>query len=423
MAIYVAMGAPSPAQAVAKELAAGSEAIAEAVTAKGVPTSAFDSLQKMADNIRDIQQETTVIDGGDMYANQLFGDGTLWNLYEVLAQMKSQFMGAGQYAALIVCEYYKGYDSLQLQGADAYYTCDGDFYDYASPNHVWHDSDNDKMNRWVAFLYQSEGSRLDITNTSISPRSMYIGGHIGIIEYFVNGRLTGIACGVEDTDVVDSLIEGNFTQYWSKELVLKNVDFDKITLSGQVFVFAEKKTTPSGVFLKGSVQYLKLKYSGGAFDLNSNVISLTDTVGIVIDGDIYNAGSAFALYTIVLSTDTLKYIHAKDLTQGTPIRGGLISDYQTNLEDVMVGAMTGNLNIQRWAPSFLSDADKKSKLINNIKNHILARVSDATGGTQLVFTVSADMYNAIASENITWQDQIMTLADAFLTKNWLLAGA
>ena len=86
--------------------------------------------------------------------------------------------------------------------------------------------------------------------------------------------------------------------------------------------------------------------------------------------------------------------------------------------------METNFYCRFWNPSnVLADADKTAQLIDNIKNHILARVSDATGGTQLVFTVSTDMYNAIASETITWQDQTMTLADAFLTKNWLLAGA
>ena len=92
--------------------------------------------------------------------------------------------------------------------------------------------------------------------------------------------------------------------------------------------------------------------------------------------------------------------------------------------DLWVGAMETKLDCSGWNPTnVLADATKKARLIDNIKNHILARVSDATGGTQLVFTVSTNMYNAIASENIEWQGQTMTLADAFLTKNWLLAGA
>ena len=205
----------------------GREALASAITAKGVPTTADTPLAEMAENVGDIQQVTTTIDGGDMYATQLFGDGTLWNLYDVLAQMKSQWLGAGHYAALIVCEYYKGYDSLLLQGADAYYTCDGDFYDYASPDHVWHDDNNGKMNRWVCFLYRDEGARLDITNTDISPRSMYIGGHIGTIEYFVNGRLTELVCGIEETDVVDNFSGLTYSQSFAYKAILRNAFIKK----------------------------------------------------------------------------------------------------------------------------------------------------------------------------------------------------
>ena len=206
----------------------GKVELAANITHKGVDASPTETLPELAEKVLDIQQQTTVLQGGEIYAAQQFGDANpaqspLWNLYDVLAQMKSQFMGAGQYAALIVCEYYKGYDSLQLQGADAYYTCDGDFYDTSMPLHVWHDSDNERANRWVCFLYAAEGARLDITNTAISPRSMYIGGHIGTIEYFVNGRLTDFICGVEDTDVVDNLILGSYTQNWGRVLVIRNV--------------------------------------------------------------------------------------------------------------------------------------------------------------------------------------------------------
>ena len=94
-----------------------------------------------------------------------------------------------------------------------------------------------------------------------------------------------------------------------------------------------------------------------------------------------------------------------------------------NLILVEVGEMQTNLPFKTWNPTnVLADADKKAQLIENIKNYILAKVSDTTGGTQLVFTVSTNMYNAIANENIEWQGETMTLADAFLTKNWLFAG-
>jgi hypothetical protein len=96
----------------------------------------------------------------------------------------------------------------------------------------------------------------------------------------------------------------------------------------------------------------------------------------------------------------------------------------TNLADIWIGEIAQDLRLWGWDPTnVLADATKKAQLIDNIKNHILARVSDATGGTQLVFTVSKNMFNEVASEQIEWRGETMSIADAFLMKNWLLAGA
>ncbi len=418
----------------------GKVELAQNITAKGVQASASETLPELAEKVLDIQQETTVIDGGDMYAAQLFGDGALWNLYDVLAQMKSQFMGAGQYACLIVCEYYKGYDSLQLQGADAYYTCDGDFYDTSMPLHVWHDSDNGKANRWVCFLFATEGARLDITNTAISPRSMYIGGHIGTIEYFVNGRLTDFVCGVEETDKVDVFDTAGFTQEWGRVVSIRNVGMmsPKYQIDTARFVYIQATNqnviTAGGHYYRAGLsnQYIII---GGKMNCNS----YGQNNGII--GDAVNGTSSLEyieLPDIEIVSGTLVELNwnktrLKELI--VPKLRTLSNTYYSlfafqnssntsNLINVKVGEMTTNLNIKNWNPTtVLADATKKAKLIDNIKNNILARVSDATGGTQLVFTVSTNVYNEIASENITWNDQTMTLADAFLTKNWLLAGA
>lgn len=422
----------------------GKVQLAQNITAKGIAAEPTETLPELAAKVTEIQQTTTVIDGGDMYAAQLTGDGALWNLYDILAQMKSQWMGAGQYAALIVCEYYKGYDSLQLQGADAYYTCDGAFYDYDAL-HVWTDAENGKANRWVCFLYQQEGARLDITNTAISPRSMYIGGHIGTIEYFVNGRLTDLVCGVEETDVVDNFLQKGFAQEWGFNLTIKGVKKigqdgvkDLLTNSGGSVVisgvedFNGSTTTGQESLIATSAAYVCIKSISGG-EIVGGVYVGVDTNQVILDGfkkisnkavAINAAGGSPASKLFVLSMKDAEYVDDNSFYAFYAVCSNLI--------DIVVGELKSNLSLRGfnasnnayWNPTnVLADADKKAQLIDNIKNHILARVSDATGGTQLVFTVSTNMYNAIASENITWNDQTMTLADAFLTKNWLLAGA
>lgn len=402
----------------------GKTELAANITAKGVQASATETLPELAQKVGIIAQTETILEGGEVMAAQQFGDGALWNLYQVLADMKTRFMGTGDYAALIVCEYYKGYDSLVLQGADGYYTCDGDYYDYASPTHVWHDADNGKMNRWVAFLYRDEGARLDITNTAISPRSMYIGGHIGTIEYFVNGRLTELVCGVEETDVVDNFLPKNFTQAWEANVSLKNVGIS----GGQ--------SADSGLFANQLLFYCDCgkSVSVARMDIRAQYIKFNSLEYLLIDD--YNARFSIVnaiiaefpqlkwnglRYSDFKASNNLMRLYCPNLIR---TNSTILISNCSNLIDVTVGEAVGNLNFQGWNPTnVLSDATKKAQLIENIKNHILARVSDATGGTQLVFTISTNMYNNIASEQIEWQGETMSLADAFLTKNWLLAGA
>ena len=418
----------------------GKTQLAQAITSKGVETSPTDTYPEMAKKVAQIPQETTIYEGTDSYGKQIGAGGSLWDLYQVLADMKTRFMGTGDYAALIVCEYYKGYPSLVLQGADGYYTCDGDYYDYASPNHVWHDDNNGKMNRWVAFLYRDDGARLDITNTSISPRSMYIGGHIGTIEYFVDGRLTDLVCGIEETDVLDNFNQKGFTQPFAAKNSFINIkNATGFSVPNSVFTYLhinnETELQVSTSIISTQSQYVVIDIDGGAnVSANTRLLNISDlqanVVGIEIRGNVRLTGS----YAMVVggrgentaTANNLIFLYINDITSRGDFSQRLfdIGRSAANLIDVKVGALITDMSASAWNPTnVLADATKKAQLIENIKNHILARVSDATGGTQLVFAVSTNMYNNIASEQIEWQGETMSLADAFLTKNWLLAGA
>ena len=434
--------------AAAEAYNAGKSQLVENLNSKGVPASASETLPELAEKVGIIAQTQTILEGGEVMAAQQFGDGALWNLYQVLADMKTRFMGNGDYAALIVCEYYKGYDSLQLQGADAYYTCDGDLYEYASPTHVWHDADNGKTNRWVAFLYHDEGARLDITNTAISPRSMYIGGHIGTIEYFVNGRLTELVCGVEETDVVDNFLNKGFSQEWGRNLIIRGIK--ELTQDG---------TTNGLIVNSNGLVYIENAYDGANVHCK-NVVSCPNAESVILKGEKTRTlyGSGCYILNIGANTKQVKFDGLKNYVtdQNSGLNNLIAGDMSglqvldmrdieviqvlsggyggmnifarnantLNLADIWVGESAQGFRLWGWNPTaVLADATKKAQLIENIKNHILARVSDATGGTQLVFTVSTNMYNSIASETIEWQGETMSLADAFLTKNWLLAGA
>jgi len=210
---------------VAGDLNAAKAELAAAISSKGVTTSATATLMQMAENVSLIERTQSILDANGMYCKELYGsenvdNSPLWNLYDVLVNMKNRFLE--QYGGLLVCEYYKGYDTLQLEGADAYYTCDGALYDYEAL-HTWNDLNNGRLNRWVCFLYRQAGANVNITNTAISPRSMYIGGHIGIVTYFVDGRLFEIK-SISDEDYIDDLVITNNTT-WNRSLVLSGIKY------------------------------------------------------------------------------------------------------------------------------------------------------------------------------------------------------
>lgn len=431
--------------------------LAENITAKGIPASATETLPELAGKVSDIQQRSIDIISSNWYGAQIGAGGDIWDLYSVLAEMKNRWIGTDQYAALIVCGFDKGYDSLQLSGADAYYTCDGDFYGVASTVHIWHDNENGKTNRWVCYLYIKSGANLNIMDTDTSPRSMYIGGHIGKIEYFVNGRLEEFVCGIEDTDIVDFFYSKNFTQAWNRTCVIRNVGrllytpssaysdniYSALSLSGVSNVldiasvktdYTERRVSQSVII--SSAKYIRVKgINNIILYWNNGIISASNATVIVEINDISNvswngnAGGNGGLIVFPSDKDlSIRSIYIDGLNSfNQEILQSDLGDYPIrpiNLIDLIVGAFSTNLRCKKWDPTnVLVDATKKAQLIDNIKNHILARVSDRIGLSQLVFTISTNMYNNIASEQIEWQGETMSLADAFLTKNWLLAGA
>lgn len=218
----------------------GKPALATAITAKGVATAASDSLATMADNVAAIQQETYEIDGGEMYEKQLYAGattvvndngvykqtgGSLWNLYEVMAQLLSDGRFVG-YGGILIAEYFKGYETIELMNAGAggaYFTCDGDFYttDRSGANaHIWHDYDNGMMNRWVAYLFASEGTNYSIPSTNLCPRSIHIGRTVGTIVCAYEGRISEIV--VTDGNHLGGL-DFSSTQVWQQKVIIKNL--------------------------------------------------------------------------------------------------------------------------------------------------------------------------------------------------------
>lgn len=205
------IAAITPIAATAAAYSEGKPQLAQAITAKGVTTQPTDSLAQMASNVWLISQD--VLSGESVTGNAVFPQPYVWNLIsEIYAHLR------GEYPNMILAEFYKGYDTIPLSGADAYYTCDGDFYEYAT-THEWHDEALGRSNRYIIYYFHDNYSNFNIPNTSICPRRMTILGKIGDISLSENGRIVNIYnCGE-----INSLQFGTYTNPWGVDVSIVGI--------------------------------------------------------------------------------------------------------------------------------------------------------------------------------------------------------
>lgn len=217
--------------AAAEAYNAGKTELAQNINAKGVEASASESLPELAEKVAAIAQETYEINGGEMYAKQLFGSletPNYWNLYDILAQLLSDGRLIN-YGGILLAEYYRGYDSIALSGAGAggaYVVSDldenGQFKIYTEDTtHTWATEFDGKGNRWVAYCFADEYHDFQITNTNTSPRSIFIGRKVGEIKLMVNARISQIV--VPDGNKLRSFNPQTYTCPWNKQVSFKNL--------------------------------------------------------------------------------------------------------------------------------------------------------------------------------------------------------
>ena len=470
----------------------GKTELAQNITAKGVSASASETLIELAEKVSLIRQNTYEIDGGEIFETQLYGaptsvenidgvyvqtGGSLWNLYEVMAQLKSdpRFIG---YGGILLAEYFKGYETIELMNVGAggaYFTCDGDLYtnDRAGENpHVWHDIENGMMNRWVAYLFAMDGTNYTIPNTNLCPRSIHIGRKVGTLICSVTGRIREIVVGDED-----ELYSTNFggTQVWQQEVVIKNiknatdgclingnssivsldVDLEKITnvsklitgnnpnlcalkLNKVTSFGATPISDTSALFVNASnIAYIhinpNLTLNAPLFGCNNGrpaakTLTISGiknlTVFTAYQSNKPEAGVEYlniidAEYVVVMAGSINPYAHINDMIEIRSKKAkrfnlGSVSNSTRNLKNIEVGTLEYNCDCVVWNPTaVLSTPEGVAQINANIRDHIAANASDRTGQTGLVFTVSTNLYNNLEQATI----------DAFTAKNWLVAGA
>lgn len=211
---------------------AGKAELVANITAKGVEASASETLPELAEKVASISQETYEINGGEMYAKQLFGVANndivpgYWNLYEVMTQLLSDGRLVN-YGGILLAEMYKGYDSLALEGAGAggaYVVSDkdsdGNFIMYtADTMHMWATEDDERGDRWVAYCFANAGHNFEITNTNTSPRKIFIGRNIGNIELSAASRTSEVV--LFNGATMGDYVSNGYASDWNRDCVLR----------------------------------------------------------------------------------------------------------------------------------------------------------------------------------------------------------
>jgi hypothetical protein len=367
----------------------GKVELAQNITSKGVEASATETLPELAEKVAAISQETYEINGGEMYAKQLFGSletPNYWNLYEVLEQLLSDGRLV-QYGGILLAEYYRGYDSLTLAGAGAggaYVVSDldenGQFKMYTEDTtHTWATKFDGKGNRWVAYCFADEYHDFQITDTNTSPRSIFIGRKVGTITSLVNGRISEIV--VTDGNILDRFDTGTYTQNWPQKVSIKNLSI----IDNKVI-----NNNASMIYIQAS------KIIGKAYAFGKLIGSAINTAIIEAD-EITNSGNDSG----ICEGGGMSYgiVKAEKISFSTPAYGvfRLDSANNSNITICCLGIEEGN-----FYPVLCNNAEFASMAPNFKKIYVGYKTNDKTKSVNI--SHSGYSYTIASVEDIELQD-------------------
>ncbi|MEE1131008.1 MAG: hypothetical protein UHX00_05170 [Caryophanon sp.] len=344
----------------------GKVQLAQNISSKGVPASANETLPELAEKVSAIAQESYVIQGGEMYAKQLFGSletPNYWNLYDVLAQLLSDGRLV-DYGGILLAEYYRSYDSLALSGAGtggAYVVSDldenGQFKMYTEDTtHIWATEFDGKGNRWVAYCFADEYHDFQITDTNTSPRSIFIGRKVGTIKQYVDSRTSQII--VPDGNVLREYDANGFSTAWGQQMVLRNIEnqtknvtftpnlstgipnlekvyFDCDTLSGCLLYCNDRGTFPVINTIVARIKHFANIEGCGLIGDTRNINTLsTIVIDGTMDGDVILGMNISSGYTTNLPSSVKQIAiincNADRIVYG-PINSSFASDFKLYL--------------------------------------------------------------------------------------------
>lgn len=364
--------------------------------------------------------------------------GLSHNLYKVMEEVKKDPRTQG-YAAIMLCQYYKGYNSLSLEGgADAFLTSDGDFYQ-GNAVHYWHDSNDEYFDRWVAMLFSGESGSYTCSNASICPRAALIDGTMGNIKVSANNMRFAWIDATDGSSFRTYYCSSSFTTLWNRQAVIRGMKLIEtaLNLSGAIsaYVYVEKMT--NGYFSTADSTNIQID---GLTEVSNQGRLFYGTAG---------QGSIIELRLPQLSTCRL-LLHSDNLT--SPCATNLRIFYAPRLvnlpkfcgnnngiSNASIGwaflihfeigqGFYGDLNLKMcsFANCLLTDSNNLvedvvahptwsnlDQWLYNFEHLIVDKLADLSGQTAKTITLAAAPYAAITSE----------IRAKMSAKNWNLASA
>lgn len=368
--------------------------------------------------------------------------GLSHNLYKVMEEVKKDPRTQG-YAAIMLCQYYKGYNSLSLEGgADAFLTSDEDFYQ-GNAVHYWHDSNDTMFDRWVAMLFLSESGSYTCSNASLCPRAALIDGTMGDINITATNMRFSWIDVTEGSSWGQLYANDAYTILWNRQLVLRGMR--AITKGGTNNYGVNSPSVLIGV---KSISNLPFTIGNAIAYINyEGLTSVTGNYGALMYGN--SVGTA------------LTEIYAEELTNARKIFhvGGTTHICATNIQKIvmpkllslayMCGTSSASTNASGYASlihfeigqGFYSDLNLRictfanciktdandlvedvvahptwsnlDQFLYNFEHLIVDKLADLSGQTAKTITLAAAPYAAITE----------SIRAKMSAKNWNLASA
>lgn len=373
-------------------------------------------------------------------------DGRLYNLWEVLPQVKADTRVSG-YACIMLAEYWQGYTSIALVGANAFLTCDGGFYQANSLTeeftHIWRDYNSGYANRWVAYLFASAKTDLKFKNADVIPRNAIIDGCLGniLIEKLSNrcnsflttgGSTINSICVTEASasTQIGNIYYGTILNTSTNKVVVANVSCENLVCG------LEKSTTNSQVVQ--NVKASKNIIFPNITQITGNTSLIYAYAGqIVIDNSLVanklvSATRIFGMNTATASTlATIKKIELKSLMSTTSFvySAASVANIAPNLIHIEIGqGYYSDLYMRQFgfANCLLTDTNSLvedvvahptwsnlDQFLHNFEHLIVDKLADLSGQTAKTITLAAAPYAAVTE----------SIRQKMASKNWNLASA